>query len=79
MKDHQIEHLFNSITKDLVKEKPENPYEFMIDKIRGFQANPKDNKFRKIVFVLGGPGSGKGTQCGKLVSEYGMVHFRFLL
>lgn len=27
-----------------------------------------------IVFVLGGPGSGKGTQCGKLVGEKGFVH-----
>ncbi len=27
-----------------------------------------------VVFVLGGPGAGKGTQCGKLVSEFGVVH-----
>ena len=27
-----------------------------------------------IVFVLGGPGVGKGTQCGRLVSEYDFVH-----
>lgn len=26
------------------------------------------------VFVLGGPGSGKGTQCAKLVSDFGYVH-----
>lgn len=25
-------------------------------------------------FVLGGPGSGKGTQCAKLVEEYGFFH-----
>ncbi|KAK9835434.1 hypothetical protein WJX74_000070 [Apatococcus lobatus] len=29
---------------------------------------------RKIVFVLGGPGSGKGTQCSRLVAEYDLVH-----
>lgn len=29
---------------------------------------------RIIVFVLGGPGSGKGTQCAKLVEEFGLVH-----
>jgi adenylate kinase len=28
----------------------------------------------KIVFVLGGPGSGKGTQCAKLVQDYGFTH-----
>lgn len=28
----------------------------------------------KVVFVLGGPGSGKGTQCAKLVQDKGFVH-----
>ena len=27
-----------------------------------------------IYFVMGGPGSGKGTQCEKLTQNYGMVH-----
>jgi len=27
-----------------------------------------------VVFVLGGPGAGKGTQCGKIVEEHGYVH-----
>jgi len=28
-----------------------------------------------VVFVLGGPGSGKGTQCDRIVKEYGFTHF----
>ncbi|CAH9097887.1 unnamed protein product [Cuscuta epithymum] len=28
----------------------------------------------KIVFVLGGPGSGKGTQCQKIVEHFGYTH-----
>lgn len=28
----------------------------------------------KIVFVLGAPGSGKGTQCANIVTEYKYVH-----
>lgn len=28
----------------------------------------------EIVFVLGGPGSGKGTQCAKIVKEFGYTH-----
>ena len=28
----------------------------------------------KITFICGGPGSGKGTQCEKLVEEFGYTH-----
>eukprot|EP01035_Chromulina_nebulosa_P035786 gene35786-48123_t len=28
----------------------------------------------KVVFVLGGPGSGKGTNCARIVSKFGYVH-----
>lgn len=27
-----------------------------------------------VIFVLGGPGSGKGTQCSKLVNDFNFVH-----
>jgi len=29
---------------------------------------------RRVVFVLGGPGSGKGTNCERLVRDFGVVH-----
>lgn len=29
----------------------------------------------QIVFILGGPGSGKGTQCADMVEKYGFNHF----
>lgn len=28
----------------------------------------------KVVFVLGGPGAGKGTQCANIVKQFGFVH-----
>ena len=28
----------------------------------------------RVLFVLGGPGAGKGTQCARLVADYGFVH-----
>ncbi|XP_038601583.1 adenylate kinase isoenzyme 1 isoform X1 [Tachyglossus aculeatus] len=31
-------------------------------------------KKSKIIFVVGGPGSGKGTQCEKIVEKYGYTH-----
>jgi len=27
-----------------------------------------------VIFVLGGPGAGKGTQCERLVKDYGFAH-----
>lgn len=27
-----------------------------------------------VIFVLGGPGAGKGTQCAKLVKDFGFIH-----
>ncbi|KRZ94700.1 UMP-CMP kinase 1 [Trichinella sp. T8] len=35
----------------------------------------RNNRFMaKVVFVLGPPGCGKGTQCRKIVENYGLVH-----
>lgn len=28
-----------------------------------------------VVWILGGPGSGKGTQCAKIVEKFGFSHF----
>lgn len=28
----------------------------------------------RVIFVLGGPGAGKGTQCAKIVEDYGFTH-----
>ena len=28
----------------------------------------------KVIFVVGGPGSGKGTQCEKLAKEFKLTH-----
>ncbi|KAG0579308.1 hypothetical protein KC19_4G089500 [Ceratodon purpureus] len=36
--------------------------------------NPNLPKGRPIIFVLGGPGSGKGTQCDRIVRDFGYLH-----
>ena len=36
-------------------------------------AEPPSDK-PTVIFVLGGPGSGKGTQCDKIVKDYGFEH-----
>ncbi len=37
-------------------------------------APPKRMDLSNIVFVLGAPGSGKGTQCERLASHFGLTH-----
>lgn len=37
-------------------------------------AVPESATKHKVVFVLGGPGSGKGTQSARIVEEFGVVH-----
>jgi adenylate kinase len=29
----------------------------------------------KAIFIIGGPGSGKGTACDHLIEKYGLKHF----
>ncbi|KIM48983.1 hypothetical protein M413DRAFT_21286 [Hebeloma cylindrosporum] len=33
-----------------------------------------DNSKVTVIFVLGGPGAGKGTQCGRLVEDFNFCH-----
>lgn len=41
-----------------------------------FSTNPQVSQNKvPIIWVLGGPGSGKGTQCAKIVEKYGFSHF----
>eukprot|EP01065_Artemidia_motanka_P034089 TRINITY_DN4124_c4_g1_i1.p1 TRINITY_DN4124_c4_g1~~TRINITY_DN4124_c4_g1_i1.p1 ORF type:complete len:250 (+),score=45.40 TRINITY_DN4124_c4_g1_i1:82-831(+) len=78
--ESKVHSLFESITAELVQYKPNKPLEFMLrrwdemcSQADADRAPPQS--FRpNVVFVLGGPGSGKGTQCAQLVGEYGCVH-----
>lgn len=36
--------------------------------------NANNGRDKLVVFVLGGPGAGKGTQCANIVRDYGMLH-----
>ena len=38
------------------------------------QQQPKKKKNNHVVFVLGGPGAGKGTQCANIVRDYNFTH-----
>ncbi|KAG0348349.1 hypothetical protein BG004_005376 [Podila humilis] len=48
-------------------------YNKLLDAKRNYDKK-KAFKQATVIFVLGGPGVGKGTQCTRLVQEYGFVH-----
>ncbi|KAK0091490.1 hypothetical protein PV326_003160 [Microctonus aethiopoides] len=35
---------------------------------------PTNTEIMKTIWVIGGPGCGKGTQCDKIISKYGLLH-----
>eukprot|EP00294_Goniomonas_avonlea_P001814 CAMPEP_0114558430 /NCGR_PEP_ID=MMETSP0114-20121206/10379_1 /TAXON_ID=31324 /ORGANISM="Goniomonas sp, Strain m" /LENGTH=290 /DNA_ID=CAMNT_0001743823 /DNA_START=22 /DNA_END=894 /DNA_ORIENTATION=+ len=58
--------LFRNLLQDLVREKPENPLQFLKDRV--------DNFVTYKIIIVGAPAAGKGTQCDLLMSKYGMTH-----
>lgn len=74
--DHKIRQLFEKLTSELVQHRPNDPVVYMQNRLaeirqHGFSSEPRR---RNIIFVLGGPGSGKGTQAANLVRDFGFVH-----
>ena len=56
---HKVFELFERLVQDLVVQQPANPIQFVIDSLK----RPRI----VTVIIAGGPGSGKGTQCERIV------------
>ncbi len=41
---------------------------------KNIDKSPLTNAKLPVIWVLGGPGCGKGTQCDKIVAKYGYTH-----
>jgi len=72
--EHNLDVVFDKMRKELETNKPERPLSFLSQYLQKEAKN--SSECRRVIFVLGGPGSGKGTQCGKLIETYkNVVHF----
>jgi UMP-CMP kinase len=49
-------------------------YDSTVFLVQEVAANMLGDKKVTVVFVLGGPGSGKGTQCANIVEHFGFTH-----
>ncbi len=52
----------------------EKSIEEVYNEARELFVSPVPINHRNMIFVLGGPGSGKGTQCANIIKEFGFKH-----
>jgi len=73
---HSITEVLEKAVNKLVLAKPSNPWAFLATEFQELaRSMPSSSGAQaEVVFVLGGPGSGKGTQCARIVKEFGYVH-----
>lgn len=60
-------------SQNIVNQQPQ-PYRTIMSENNTSNSTAAAGDKPKVVFVLGAPGSGKGTQCSNIVTEYNYVH-----
>ncbi|KHJ92789.1 adenylate kinase [Oesophagostomum dentatum] len=68
-----VEEIFAEVTKHLDKLIEKRTEGATVEK-KAVDLTPLKKANLPIFFIAGGPGSGKGTQCAKLVEKYGLSH-----
>ena len=76
LQQHNIPHILEDAIAKLVQSRPQDPFTFLADQLKAHAAAhpPTFSTTPRVVFVLGGPGAGKGTQCANIVRDFGWVH-----
>lgn len=68
---NSVPQLFEDMMASLTQHQPADPVGHLISFLDNRKNRGTDNR---VIFVLGGPGSGKGTVCARLVQQYGCKH-----
>ena len=66
--------MIQKVLNGVVKQRAANPAASMAAEFAKIGKSTSSSKVPAVFFVLGGPGAGKGTQCAKIVEEFGYVH-----
>ncbi|GAB5355537.1 hypothetical protein AAMO2058_000214000 [Amorphochlora amoebiformis] len=77
-----IERVYETVVSVLEELKLSSPKLMTVSESKSTKAETKGTKpkgesksERKVLFIIGGPGAGKGPQCAKLVEKFGFEHF----
>ncbi|CAG9567538.1 unnamed protein product [Danaus chrysippus] len=60
--------------QEVIQKYPACPLQCMSPKCKAYKEPPIDSSKTPIIWVIGGPGSGKRTQCQKIIAKYGFTH-----
>ena len=82
LQQHNIPRILEDAIAKLVQSRPHDPFTFLADQLKAHaaahptlhHAHSTAAPTPRVVFVLGGPGAGKGTQCANIVRDFGWVH-----
>ena len=89
IQNREIPELFQALMTGLMYHQPDDHISFLTESLNVLKEkkvksidwttflqpeNPLKSKNVRIIFVIGGPGSGKGTQCERIVKKYGYTH-----
>lgn len=73
--------ILKDFTREVLRHQPKEIYQFaaeyfaeLIRKQEATASSSSSSEKPEVIFVLGGPGSGKGTQCANIVKHFGFVH-----
>eukprot|EP00667_Euglena_gracilis_P022813 EG_transcript_25524 len=70
---HSVHSLFQQLTAELILYKPNSPLDYVADRVTEMKEGQPSVR-PKIIFLLGPPGSGRGTQGTKVMEHFGYKH-----
>lgn len=71
--ENKVNEILKMLYDEIMAEKPINIYGCIINRIEKVSCKNRLNK--NVIFIVGPPGSGKGTLCQKLIKDNKFIHY----